>query len=225
MQDWAQIRYLHASGGLSRRAIAARLGISRDTVARAVVSASPPRYERVSDPSAFDEFESHVRELLAEFPTIPASVIAERVGWSGSGFRKKVAELRPEYAPKDPADRLDYRPGDQAQCDLWFPPTRIPLGAATTRCWCWPASRAAGSELRGLIHDDIQLSAYALDLNPSRGSDRSCGRDPRQPHLHRRRPSHHHGLPQPAPNPAPAHLDRWLPRRNGPSTHRTTMAS
>jgi hypothetical protein len=36
--------------------------------------------------------------------------------------------VKPDYAPKDPADRLDYSPGDQAQCDLWFPPTRIPSG-------------------------------------------------------------------------------------------------
>jgi hypothetical protein len=43
-------------------------------------------------------------------------------------LRKKVAELRPEFAPKDPADRISYRAGDQAQCDLWFPPVDIPLG-------------------------------------------------------------------------------------------------
>lgn len=57
--------------------------------------------------------------------------IAERVGWPGSAswFRKKVAALRAESAPKDPADRISYRPGDQAQCDLWFPSAAVPLGA------------------------------------------------------------------------------------------------
>jgi hypothetical protein len=66
--------------------------------------------------------------LLARFPSMPATVLAERVGWTGSAswFRKRVALLRPEYAPKDPADRLSDQPGDQAQCDLWFPPGRIP---------------------------------------------------------------------------------------------------
>ncbi len=131
MQDWAQIKYLYTSEGLSQRAIAARLGISRDTVARAIRSESPPHYQRAVGPSVFDGFEPHVRQLLAEFPTMPTSVIAERVGWVGSAswFRKKVAGLRPEYAPKDPADRLEYRPGDQVQCDLWFPPVTIALGA------------------------------------------------------------------------------------------------
>jgi transcriptional regulator with XRE-family HTH domain len=130
LETWAEIRYLHGSEGLSQRAIARRLGISRDTVARAIASGAPPKYARVSGPSAFDPFEPLVRELLTQFPTMPTSVIAERVGWRGSQswFRKKVALLRPEYAPKDPADRLSYRPGDQAQCDLWFPPARIPLG-------------------------------------------------------------------------------------------------
>jgi hypothetical protein len=131
VQDWAQIRYLHGSEGMSIRAIAARLGLSRDTVSRAVKSGSPPKYVRVSGPSAFDPFEPHVRQLLAQFPAMPASVIAERVGWPGSAswLRKKVATLRAEYVPKDPADRIAYVPGDQAQCDLWFPPVRVPLGA------------------------------------------------------------------------------------------------
>jgi Mu transposase-like protein len=134
VQDWAQIRYLHGGEGLSIRAIAARLGLSRDTVARAVKASSPPKYARVSGPSAFDAFEPHVRELLAEFPAMPASVLAERVGWPGSQswFRKRVARLRVEYAPKDPADRLTFRPGDQAQCDLWFPPVAVSVGHGQT---------------------------------------------------------------------------------------------
>lgn len=63
-------------------------------------------------------------------PTMPAATIAERVGWSGSPslFRAKVAELRPDYAVPDPADRLVHLPGFQVQCDLWFPHEDLPLG-------------------------------------------------------------------------------------------------
>jgi len=131
VEDWAEIRHLHASQGMSIRAIAKHLSIARDTVARALAADGPPRYVRAAGPSRFDEFEPRVRELLAEFPLIPASVLAERVSWHGSRswFRKRVAGVRVEYAPRDPADRLEYRPGDQAQCDLWFPPVKIPLGA------------------------------------------------------------------------------------------------
>jgi hypothetical protein len=61
---------------------------------------------------------------------VPASVIAERVGWSRSGsvLRSRVAELRPLFGPPDPASRTNYQPGELVQCDLWFPPVDIPLG-------------------------------------------------------------------------------------------------
>ncbi len=83
MEDWAEIRHLHASQGMSIRAIAKHLGIARATVTRAVGADGPPRYARSAGLSRFDGFEPGVRELLKEFPTIPASVLAERVGWGG----------------------------------------------------------------------------------------------------------------------------------------------
>jgi len=55
---------------------------------------------------------------------MPATVLAERVGWDGSisWVRENVARLRPQYRHPDPADRLTWAPGAAAQCDLWFPP-------------------------------------------------------------------------------------------------------
>lgn len=66
---------------------------------------------------------------------MPATVIAERVGWehSSSVFRARVAQLRPEYRGVDPADRLVFGPGEQIQCDLWFPPVSVAVGAGQSR--------------------------------------------------------------------------------------------
>ena len=132
MEDWALIRRL-AAEGVPKTQIAARLGVSRTTVVKAVGSESPPRYERAPRPTSFTPFEGRVRALLAVTPDMPATVVAERVGWTGSirWFRDNVQRLRPEQRVPDPADRLTWEAGDAAQCDLWFPPRKIPLEDGT----------------------------------------------------------------------------------------------
>jgi len=134
LEDWALIRRL-AAEGVPKARIAERLGISRTTVIKAVRSDAPPRYERSPGPTSFTVFEPAVRALLEDVPDMPATVLAERVGWAGSirWFSDNVRRLRPEHRPIDPADRLIWAPGDAAQCDLWFPPRKIPLEDGTTK--------------------------------------------------------------------------------------------
>ncbi|HEY6425026.1 MAG TPA: IS21 family transposase [Pseudonocardiaceae bacterium] len=133
VEDWALIRRLVADG-VPQRQVARDLGIGRSTVERALASDRPPRYVRAAVATAFTPFEPLVRQLLIATPDMPATVIAERVGWTGSitWFRDNVRRLRPEHRPVDPADRLTWLPGDAAQCDLWFPPQKIPLEDGST---------------------------------------------------------------------------------------------
>ena len=128
MEDWALIRRL-AAEGVPKAAIARRLGIARNTVSNAVASDGPPRYERKPAPTSFTPYEPRVRQLLRETPDMPATVLAERVGWAGSirWFRDNVNRVRVDHRPIDPADRLTWAAGDVAQCDLWFPPRKILL--------------------------------------------------------------------------------------------------
>jgi DNA-binding transcriptional regulator LsrR (DeoR family) len=42
LEDWAEIRHLHLGEGMPIRAIARKLGLSRNTVRNAVRSATPP---------------------------------------------------------------------------------------------------------------------------------------------------------------------------------------
>jgi hypothetical protein len=62
---------------------------------------------------------------------MPATVIAERLEWSYglTILKDRVRALRPYYLPPDPASRTEYDPGHRVQCDLWFPPALVPLGA------------------------------------------------------------------------------------------------
>jgi transposase len=104
-------------------------------VKAALASDGPPKYERRPRGSIVDEVEPRIRELLQVYPQMPATVIAERIGWTRSMrvLSARVAELRPVYLPPDPALRTAYAVGEVAQCDLWFPPTELPMGFGQTR--------------------------------------------------------------------------------------------
>lgn len=98
MEDWAEIRRLHRSEGLSIKAIVCALGISKNTVRGALRASDAPRYQRAPGGSATDAFVPRIRECLTLDPRMPA-VIAERVGWTRSitVFRAKVASVRSSY--------------------------------------------------------------------------------------------------------------------------------
>jgi transposase len=135
VEDWAEIRRLRRAEQVSISEIARVLGISRNTVRAALASDAPPKYERKPAGSSVDAVEPGIRELLRAYPTMPATVIAERIGWTRSirVLSGRVAELRPAYLPPDPASRTSYEVGEIAQCDLWFPPITLPVGFGQTR--------------------------------------------------------------------------------------------
>jgi transposase len=82
-----------------------------------------------------DEVEPRVREVLRVYPTMPATVIAERIGWTRglTVLKARIAELRPAYLPPDPASRTAYVAGEVAQNDFWFPDIVLPVGFGQTR--------------------------------------------------------------------------------------------
>lgn len=105
VEDWAEIRRLRRSERLPISEIARVLKISRNTVKSALASDGPPKYQRAAKGSVADEAEPRIRELLAAYPRMPATVIAERIGWwySIRTLSGRVRELRPLYLPPDPA--------------------------------------------------------------------------------------------------------------------------
>jgi transposase len=135
VEDWAEIRRLHRAENMPVKVIARVMGVSRNTVRAAIASDRAPKYQRPAKGSIVDAVEPRIRELLKACPTMPATVIAERIGWERSirVLRDRVAELRPAYLPPDPASRTTYEAGEIAQCDLWFPPVMVPVGFGQVR--------------------------------------------------------------------------------------------
>ena len=135
LEDWAEIRRLHRAEGVPIKEIARRLGLARNTVRAALRAEGPPSGERGRRGSVVDEVEPVIRSLLAEFPRMPATVIAERIGWTRSltVLKDRIRALRPLFVPPDPTDRVEYDPGEVAQSDLWFPPVQVPVGDGQAR--------------------------------------------------------------------------------------------
>jgi transposase len=135
VEDWAEIRRLRRAEGMPIAEIARVLGISRNTVKAALARDNPPKYVRAPQGSVADAFEPRIRELLKAFPSMPATVIAERIGWPYSvrALSGKVGQWRPAYLPPDPASRTSYAAGEIAQCDFWFPPVQVPCGFGQVR--------------------------------------------------------------------------------------------
>jgi transposase len=126
---------LRLSEEMPIKVIARLMGVSKNTVRAALAAEEPPRYERVAAGSIVDEVEPRIRELLAAYPTMPATVIAERIGWQRSirVLSGRVAELRPVYLPPDPASRTLYVAGEIGQHDFWFPDIELPVGFGQIR--------------------------------------------------------------------------------------------
>ncbi|HET6868518.1 MAG TPA: helix-turn-helix domain-containing protein, partial [Solirubrobacteraceae bacterium] len=82
VEDWAEIRRLHRAEGLPIRAVARVMGVSRNTVRAAIASDAAPKYQRKPAGSIVDVVEGKIREQLALDARMPATVIAERIGWT-----------------------------------------------------------------------------------------------------------------------------------------------
>lgn len=122
MEDWAEIRRLYKVEKLSKRAIARRLGLHRDTVTRALSGDEPRRYQRQKQPSILDPYKPKIHALLSEDHHLSGERIFEIIkaeGYPGktSILRDYLRQVRPEYKPREVYLRMIYEPGQYGQVD------------------------------------------------------------------------------------------------------------
>lgn len=138
VQDWAEVKRLHEREGLSKKAIAEKTGMSRNTVNRLLGLPTPPAYERSARPSLLDPFRDAVLALLAEDPRASATVIRERLqvqGYAGgiTILKDYLLQARPQFLAARTYQRTTYLPGEIGQLDWWQLPVRVAVGGETTR--------------------------------------------------------------------------------------------
>jgi transposase len=157
--EWAQVRAL-AADGVSKRQIAARLGINRRTVDRLIEAPQPPRYERAPTGSMLDPLEPVLRRLLEEWPEIRAPRVTEILradyGYAGSVdlVKKRLARMRPSKVR--PAQKTGYRPGQVVQLDWAEMPTRPKVAGRERRIYALIAS---------LPFSGAQTAHFSFDLS------------------------------------------------------------
>ena len=124
--------------GLSKAALARRLGITERTIRRWIANGElerdldePPRYRpRPPRPTKLDPYKDLIRTRLATYPELSAVRLFEEVqadGYTGgySRLREFVGEVRPRPAPA-PVVRFETPPGHQGQVD--FATFELPFG-------------------------------------------------------------------------------------------------
>lgn len=159
MEQWTTIRYLQAQGrGI--REIAREVGVSRQSVRRALSSGSQPRYQRRPSPTTkLEPYRETVRELYLGKHLIGTRILRElkAAGYEGSRsiLYDYLRTLKGTALPEKATVRFETAPGQQGQFD-WSPYTV-----------------SLGEELR-------QITVYGMTLGYSRRKHYTASLDERQ---------------------------------------------
>lgn len=126
VEQWAELRRLHAVEGLSIREIGRRTGLHRATIRRALSSEQPPRYTRTPAGSKLDPFKDEIHRLLHDNPQMPNMRICELIaplGYRGHQTRacplvralQRDTTLRRSRSPVRLHDRVSGEGGPDAR--------------------------------------------------------------------------------------------------------------
>lgn len=138
MKDWAEVHRLFDREHLAKAAIARRLGMSRNTVARLLGLDEAPRYVREPKGSQLEPFAEAIAAMLDADPTVRATVIRERLralGYRGgiSILKEHLARVRPGFLAARAYQRTTYLPGEIGQVDWWHTGAPVPVGRGVSR--------------------------------------------------------------------------------------------
>lgn len=135
VEGWTTIRYMQAQG-IGVRTIAAKLGVSRNTVRRAIRAETPRPRQRAKRPNKqLAPFTATIAQMLVEQEFIGSRILRElrRQGYAGgaTALYDYLAELKEQRLREQATVRYETGPGEQGQFD--WSPYRLPLGGVVRR--------------------------------------------------------------------------------------------
>jgi transposase len=166
VHEWAKVRELYREGA-SRKAIARRLGMSRNTVARLLASAEQPRYERGPAGSQLDPFKGHVLKMLRRDASVPATVIREHLQREGYGggitiLKDYLSSVRPQFKAARDYGRTTYAPGELLQADWWDTGVDVPVGKGARKRAHGFVTTLPFSDAHAVVYAHSQTTADAV---------------------------------------------------------------
>jgi len=138
VHEWAEVKRLCEREGLSKKAAADKLGMSRTTVYRLLALPEPPAYEREKPGSLLDPHREAILAMLEDDATVRATVIREHLqaqGYAGgiTILKDYLLGVRPQFLAAQAYQRTSYLPGEIGQVDWWHLPREVPVGHEVTR--------------------------------------------------------------------------------------------
>ena len=201
MELWAELRREHFVAGKSIKRLVREMGLSKNTIRRALRSETPPSYRRASQAGILEEFKPEIHRLLRDDPKLTGVRVRELLEPLGCAAGKTVVddylrEVRPLFLPPPRTfGRGVWRQGEVCQFDVWQPREEIPVGHGQTRlAWvviaCLGYSRAGAGVLVFSKQTEDLLAGIAGCLTRLGALPQTLLRD-RQAglHAHRGRPT------------------------------------
>ncbi len=183
VEAWAEIRRLYVVEKLSKRAIARRLRVHRNTITRALASQVLPAYTCSSRPTQLARYEPTIQTLLETYPELSGVRIREILQEDGYQAGQTILndylrELRGARRQRPVYVRIDYAPGTFGQIDWATMPGRVPYEHELRRVYvflmalCY--SRALYVEFTLSCRSEDFLRAHRRALEFFGGSPRTC---------------------------------------------------
>ena len=135
--------------GLERLIERLGIGLSKNTIRRALRSETPPSYRRAAKAGVLGQFKPEIHRLLKDDPKLPGVRVRELLEPLGCAAGKTVVDdylrkIRPLFLPAPRTfSRGVWRPGEFCQFDVWEPREPVAVGHGQTRQG-WVVSPARG---------------------------------------------------------------------------------